>query len=325
MSWVPVWVNSLIAHFRWNLWRFNVRKLWTDLSSIEVDRPIFLLGTQGAGLTLLSRMLQRNPQVVNVWGDARHWAGSDELHVVLAPRLPDSLRLRGHPELRARRLGESWTYATDEMLPYFRKTGTDASEALRSRFLDVIRELLLLHAGRGRGFRFLDKSQSYTVKVAFLERLLRGTHPHYVLVTRNPYAMCRRATLKGGGRAEARHGKLELVRLAAQHWNNSYQYALEDGRDLGRMQVLRFEDLLKNPGARVRAICDFLDLRYYAGMLPAPEQSRPLGSSRDHKWYPLRSDVNHRYLETLDLAEIELIRERCGDLAERFGYTPEGP
>lgn len=316
-------LNGLMVRWRWNLWRFNLRKLWTDVDKIEVDRPIFLLGTQGAGLTLLSRMLQRNPRVVNVWGGSRHWAGPDEMQVVVAPRLPDSLQLRGHPVLEDRGLGESWLYATDKLLPHFRKTPGDATPEQRELLLDTIRELLLLHVGKGDGLRFLDKSQSYTLKVAFLEHLLRGTDPHYVLVTRNPYATCFRAALKS--LADHKAGHLERIQLAAEHWENSYRYALRDGSALTRLTLLRFEDLLADPEPRLRAVCQFLRLPFHRRMLPRADQGRPLGSSIDNKWYPLRREVNDTYLSELNTQEIELIRRRCGDLADRFGYTPGGP
>lgn len=312
-----------MARIRWNLWRFNVRKLWTDLDSVTVDRPIFLLGTQGAGLTLLSRMLQRNRQVVNVWGDAGHWAGPDELHVVMASRLPDSLRLRGHSALERRGLSESWTYATDELLPVFRKTREDTDGAAADLVLSIIRELILLHVGPDRNVRFLDKSQSYTLKVGFLERVLAGYEPHYLLVLRNPYAMCRRAALKP--LKDLDQAYLQRVRLASEHWANSYRCALEDGAHLDRFMILRFEDLLSEPERRLPDVCDFLDLGYESGMLPEPDDHRPLGSTPDSKWYPLRPDVNRKYLETLSADEIEVVDERCGDLAEHFGYTPEGP
>lgn len=323
MNWLREKISGLVARIRWNLWRFNARKLWTDLDSITVDRPIFLLGTQGAGLTLLSRMLQRNRQVVNVWGDAGHWAGPDELHVVMASRLPDSLRLRGHPALKRRGLSDSWIYATDDLLPVFRKTREDADDAAADLVLSIIRELILLHAGPDRHVRFLDKSQSYTLKVGFLEEVLAGYEPHYLLVLRSPYAMCRRAALKPLKGLDRAH--LQLVRLATEHWANSYRGALKDGTHLDRFKILRFEDLLAEPERRLRNVCDFLDLAYESEMLPGPDDHRPLGSTPDLKWYPLRPDVNQKYLQSLSAEEIEIIDERCGSLADRFDYTPGGP
>lgn len=323
MRWWFRAANSLAAHLRGNLWRFNLRTIWRDVDAIEVDRPIFLLGTQGGGLTLLSRMLQRNPSVVNVWGDSRHWAGSDELQAVMASRLPESLRLRHHPELEARGLDDSWTYATDEMLPHFRRTRENANEPDARSLLRAIRELLLLHTGGGPGYRFLDKSQSFTVKVGFIDALLADSRPRFVLVLRNPYAMCRRAACKVLDDAGTSHRK--RVRRAAEHWENSYRCALEDGSRIDRMMVLRFEDLLEDPADRLERLCGFLDLDYRAQMLPSPGQTRPLGSSRDGKWYPLRRRANEPYLDALSVSEVEIVEARCGTLAERFEYTPDGP
>ena len=44
------------------------RRLTTSLDEIEIDRPIFVLGVQGGGLTLLTRMTRRNEDVLTIGG-----------------------------------------------------------------------------------------------------------------------------------------------------------------------------------------------------------------------------------------------------------------
>lgn len=47
-----------------------------------IQRPIFLLGSQSGGLTLLARILRRHASLVYCTGNSRYWAGSDEMQNV---------------------------------------------------------------------------------------------------------------------------------------------------------------------------------------------------------------------------------------------------
>jgi len=57
-------------------------------------------------------------------------------------------------------------------------------------------------------------------------------------------------------------------------------------------------------------------------MVPQPYHKIPLGTDpRDEgKWYPLRPNMDKNYLEKLGRKEIEIISEKCKNLALRFGY-----
>ena len=119
------------------------------------------------------------------------------------------------------------------------------------------------------------------------------------------------------------------MRLAAQHWANSMRCALEDGQEMEHFLVVRFEDVLRDPETWLRNICAFAGLTFVPQMIPRPEDRIPIGSTGssrgDHKWYPLRPQVNRPYLEALESWMIDLIDATIGDLATRWGYTPEGP
>jgi len=71
-------LNLLWYLWKRNNWMLNPRSWFGRFEEAEIDRPIFLLGVQGGGLTLLSRMLRRHPQVVSVSGNHRYWSGADE-------------------------------------------------------------------------------------------------------------------------------------------------------------------------------------------------------------------------------------------------------
>ena len=52
----------------------SLRKISYKLKDINVNKPIFILGTQGGGLTLISRILHRHPDTVYCSGNSKFWA-----------------------------------------------------------------------------------------------------------------------------------------------------------------------------------------------------------------------------------------------------------
>ena len=86
------------------------------------------------------------------------------------------------------------------------------------------------------------------------------------------------------------------------------------------MLVVRLEDLLREPAAHLKRICEHVELSFSERLLPHPDDKMPLGSRFRDRWYPL--DVN-RVLHYIDKAtpdELALIHEICGDLADELGY-----
>jgi len=314
-------VNSLLYIVRRNLWRVNVRKYFSDVDSIRIDRPIFLLGVQGAGLTLISRMLRRHPLAVCCTGNNTYWNGADEMHNVMASCLPDELRLSHHSIMGKQPTRGSWLYATNEYLPCFRLKRQDASPSVEKQFKKVIAELLCFYANNPNIARFIDKSQSYTVKVDFLNDILAEEAPYFILVIRNPYAMCKRAVSNSYDWMDNSYE--DKMRLAAEHWANSYSCALEDGKQTNNMITARFEDFACDPEAEIRRICGFIDLDFTNDMLPTANDRLPAGGSKDTKWYPVRQNINEAYLKLLTDLDVEIIDESCGCLAQRFGYSPK--
>jgi len=77
-------------------------------------------------------------------------------------------------------------------------------------------------------FRFVDKSQVYTVLVSLIRELLKDYNPKFVLVVNNPYTAYYRAALSKAQDMEWLKGKLsfkERLEICAQHWVNSIRCA----------------------------------------------------------------------------------------------------
>lgn len=321
-------INTAWYHLRRSRWLLDPTRLFRSYAGVPIERPIFFVGNQGGGLTLVARMLRRHPDLVSIVGNHTHWSGPDEMQRVMELRLPRSLKLARlpyrveaeHPTLTAPR---SWSYATDALLPAYRKTETDYDEAEADTFRLLIREALHRYGGGRPGRRFVDKSQVYTVKLPLVQALLRDADPHFVLVTRNPYAACYRAATGKAidmARYAATMSLEERVALCAQHWDNAMRCALDDGARLPRFTHVRFEDVLREPERRVRELCAFLGLGYRDGLLPQPSDTIPFGTRFRERWYPLDPAVNDAYLREADASLLEIIEQRCGEIAARLGY-----
>jgi len=324
-------VGRLRYHAQLARYEFNARRLLGGIARMPIDRPVFVLGVQGGGLTVLARCLYRHPQVVYASGNSDWWAGPDEIHNCNHIRdLPEPLVHRSyhfhnvgavvenHPRFGYQR---SWLYAVDELLPAFRKRAADADEATARGLQRVLRKLIGAYAHDPATARIVDMSQLYSIQVAYVARMLEEFSPMFVIAARNPYAVCARAVAK---EYVAAHGCVftdpeTKIACAVEHWTNSFRCALEDTRDLPRL-IVRYEDFMADPEDIVRRIGTFADLPFDSRQIPAPGQRFPLGSLVDNKWFPLRSGENERYLERLDPALVRALNARAGDLIDRLGY-----
>ncbi|MEM7350584.1 MAG: sulfotransferase [Acidobacteriota bacterium] len=299
-----------------------------SIDAVVIDRPIFLLGNQGDGLTLLSRIIRRHPAVVSVTGGPAYWSGACDLQNVMRPRLPASLAL----PLRAPAgtmlpshlpMPHSWAYGCSETINHYRKTALDSDLVTQRVLRRVIGESLWRH-GRPRGSgRFLDGSQTFTVKVSFIDALLRDTQPHFVLVTRDPYATCLRAAAGAAGDMRRYARQLDFDRrlaLCAEHWAGCMSAALADAEAAERFFIVPIEQFTAQPEASLAGLLRFLGLHSVGDLLPAAHQTVPFGSRRADRWFPLRRDLNAPFLSSLQPHQAEIIHQCCGELASRLGY-----
>ena len=312
--------NSGYFHYRTNKWRFDRR--FHDGAPVAIDRPVFLIGTQNGGLTLLARILHRHTHAISVTGDHRYWAGEDEAQDALADILPEDfgwrrIDLPGYPDR-----DHSWVYGNDDFLPFYRRKADELDPAQGARYRRVLQGILRQH---GSDKRFIDKSQSLTLRVGAVHRALSEHRPFFVLISRDPYAVVWGQATRNGVLSKLDVPIEQKVVLAAQHWRNSMQAALDDAADQAEVQLRhwQFESILREPDRIVREICDFAELPWESKILPSANDNIPWGSRSDafnkRKWYPLRPGVNDRYRAELPDWAAETIHELCGDIGERFG------
>ena len=308
-------------------WRYSVRRRLRSVDAIPLDRPIFFLGVQGAGETIVGRCLRRNRAVVSMSGNSDHWTGIDELGVVRnrMASLPSSLWGCKHRSDIAHPLfgfDHNSVYACDALLPLYRRRAEDADEDEARRFRRLLREHVAVYAHDPWHARFLDKTHTFTLKAPLLAAYLDGCDPHFGLVVRNPYSWCHRAVRRKPPSLRVPLSPDEQLRLVAEHWSNSYRIALEDAAEAGNVTVVRFEDFVADSEATIRRLCASLDLEFDAAMVPRADQTLPFATlPGDRKWYPLYPDA---WLADVSDREAAIIERLCGPLAERFGYRRDG-
>jgi hypothetical protein len=323
------WLNTAVYFWRRNNWIVDPRFYAARRSSARVNRPIFLVGNQGDGLTLVCRMLRRHPNVVSISGNSSYWSGADEMHRAMVGYLPPGLTSGGRvfggaPRHQILTPPRSWAYACDELLSGYRMTAEDANERDRNKLLTVLRYAISRHGG-GEPVRFIDKSQTFTVRLGYLSSLLEDNDPFFVLVTRNPYASIYRAATGKAADMERYKGRLSLserFELCIQHWSNSMDAVLEDGRRLPRFKVVAFERFLSEPEQSLRDLTQFLELDFNLDMVPSEGQAPPLGTRFSERWFPLRGNVNEPYLQSIPNSLLEELRVRIGPRAAQLGYEP---
>ncbi len=318
-------LHHLIYVLRTMSWMVDPRRCGSQ-SNRPIDRPIFLLGTQGGGLTLLSRMLRRHSAVICGGGGSRYWTSADEIQNIYGAILPAELtglryKAPPHPEFPVPR---SWTYAVGELLPQYRKRAADATPELEQALRQIIQFSAARHAVRGQSYRFLDKSQTTSVRVGLFNQLLKESNPRFVLVPRDPYVSVFRAA--SGKAADMRRLSENMpwerrVDVCAEHYANSMLATFEDcDRDGIELHVIQFERLLEQPRESLQSVCEFVGLEYCDSLLPGPADQLPLGSRFLDRWYPLRPGVNDRYDSIIDDVSIEAVNRQCGTLTTRLGY-----
>jgi hypothetical protein len=266
--------------------------------------------------------------VICVTGNSSYWTGADEFANVYGAILPDELaglrfKCPPHPVLKGPR---SWSYACNDLLEAYRKRACDRTEELK----DALTRVIQFSAGRfardKEDYRFVDKSQTATVRVGLYQSVLARHNPKFVLVGREPYVSVLRAAMGKAGdmRKYKEKGVLnraQRIRICSEHLGNSIRSVFQDAEELGiNIHITRFEDLLLRPEQTVRAACDFLNLEFNPDMLPREEHRLPLGSRFLNRWYPLRTSVNEQYEKMLGDEVIECVNQHCEDVIPRLGY-----
>jgi len=318
-------LNAIYYLWKRNNWMLDPRSYTGYFSKIPINSPIFLLGNQGDGLTLVSRIFRRHPQIISVTGNSKYWAGADEMMSVYEPILTPELsgtdlKAPYHKTLPAPR---GWSYACKDLFNFYRKTEIDANERHKKKLKAAIGMAIAHYSRKSYNPRFIDKSQVFSVKMTFINKLLEDCNPYFIYITRNPFVTIYRAAIgkaKDIMRASKYLSYEERINICIEHWLNVAKSIEEDKNKVKNFLKIKFEDVLTEPKRIIKKICNFIDLKFYKNMLPKPNDKYPLGVRFKERWYPLRTDINRIYLKRIPKYLKNLIFDKCGTYIEKYGY-----
>lgn len=119
--------------------------------------------------------------------------------------------------------------------------------------------------------------------------------------------------------------------LTAELWREQQRQGLALQQRLGdRVCRLRYEDLLAEPEATVRALCAHLEEDFEPGMLrfnetDAARRIAGLSESWRNAGSPILQGNTGTWRQRLSEEQVREVEAVAGDLMEGFGYTPEHP
>jgi len=272
----------------------------------------------------------RNPPIVFLWSSAR--SGSTLLRVMLAghPRLfcPPELHLLMFSTLRQRaRQLESSHFGNGLPRALMELLDCDASraQALVAEWLtrdlstaETFAELQRLARPR----LLVDKSPSYAEDLATLWRADEWFASSYsVVLVRHPYAVMESYVRNRIG-AMAASSSLEPWAQAEQHWLTHYRniFAFLDASPRP-MHLVRFEDLVDDPQATMRALCASLGIAFDPATLTPYHGARMIdgvGDPNFHEHEAIEASLGSAWRSVRPPRPLRS-ETRC--LAERLGYA----
>lgn len=323
-------LNSRLARLIYSLrmfgWLVDPRFWWGQNFKQEIDRPIFILGMQGGGITLLTRILRRHGSVIAARGGKEWWSGPDEIQNVFGPALPPELtglrwKVPPHPKFGKLR---SWSYASNELLKTYRRTCEDVTHNTQTKLRNVIGYALKSHGRKIQTPRFVDKSQVNMVRAGLIHAALKDANPQFVMVLRNPYVSVFRAA-NGAARDMKDLAETttldERLKICAEHYANSVRAVFEDAAQCGfALKVMRIEDLFADPAKFTAEFCHHVSLVMHDDMIPAPHHRLVFGSRFADRWYPVNQKIDEKYWNKIDKITIAIVNTTCESLFERLGY-----
>jgi hypothetical protein len=278
--------------------------------------PIFIVGFQRSGTTMLRLMLNAHPDIAiphdsaELWRDyARKGAQFDDL------RSPGDAVAMIDALLREPRIAAWQTDLPRERL---------IAEPLPRTFPDIMRRFHEVFAQLHGKHHWGDKN---TGTLGELDRL------------NAMFPTCRIIHLVRDGRdcalshtsKEYIHGYANTLQVAIE-WRRQVQLCHKMGamRPPGRFLEIRYEDLLAEPERQLRRICDFIGVPYAGAMLQyhravdenVPAEKRGLWPLLDKPPLPANA---YKWKTSMSRADRAVFERNAGDLLAELGYETLPP
>jgi hypothetical protein len=249
-----------------------------------IENPVFLVGSERSGSTMLRLMLQHHPLI----------AFGSEFEFIVTPLSdakdadwPDLDEVRNALELN--RIFLKYKLEIDPSLAY--------PELVRSFLAQIL-------ARKPGDPRVLGATIHYDY-----HRLPKlWPDARYIHLLRDPRDVAR--SVIGMGWAGNVWNASKVWIKAEQQWDD-----LRSQIDPQRFTEVRFEDLAAHPTEELTRLCSFLGIPYDAAMLSYPEHSTY--DAPDPK-------LTYQWKRKLSVRDVQLVESRVGDVMESRGYPLSG-
>jgi hypothetical protein len=267
-----------------------------------------VVGVSRSGTTLLKEMLNRHSELAipsesyfipQLWDRHGERSSADEVVEDLG-RIPRVREWGVRPEDVRARLPE------------------------RAAFNDVVDAVYRAYAeARGKA-RYGDKTPAYMQHLPLLDRVFPDAQYVHIVRDGRDAALSFAAMMR---KPRFNLGRPRRLAEFASAWRLEVEGAQRFGARLGpgRYLELRYEDLVAEPEARLREVCEFLGLEFEPAMLEYHRDVDP-GRLQDHSRLaePPRKDVR-RWRDEMPPRDVELFEAVAGGLLSRLAYERAFP
>lgn len=284
-----------------------------------MNPQLFIVGCQRSGTTLLSRMVDANPNIA-ITHETRWIADWFEDRVGLTPEgrvTPELIPLLlGYPRFARLEIGR-------EDLEGLLASGEPVTYA------DFVTGIFDLYARRQGKRSAGDKTPSYVRSIPTLHAL--WPKAKFVHIIRDGRDVCLSAAdWKSGGELRRRFIPLhdDPVTTTAVWW----EWLVREGREAGEAldpnlyHEVRYEALVSDPAAECEKLCEFVGIPYDDAMLrfhEGKERPKP-GRSAKNAWLRITSGLRD-WRSEMPEADVQRFEAAAGDLLQDLGYTRGAP
>ena len=260
---------------------------------LTLTRPIFILGLNKSGTSLLNLCLAQHASVSGIrdFSRPKKWKGGTAHLRLQSFRLGEGQKIPNLLEKLTPKPGGSGRWAHPDVRHLYRLTEAHVEPDDRDHVVRAYREGMC-----DSSKRLCEKSPPNLIRSRYLQALFPDAV--FITIVRDPYA-----NISANGKVRTKWG---TVRDQAVHWAAAHRLFLEDRPQLSRSLLLRYEDLVADVKATLGRVCAFSDL-------DAAELAEP----------PLQIDPTHNQflIDQLEPDDVAVIDEKCGEVMGEFGYN----
>ncbi|WJW76275.1 sulfotransferase [Thiohalobacter sp. IOR34] len=260
------------------------------------SRPVFILGLNKSGTSLLYLILSRHPSLSAIRSFKPPKGNLHKRKAMLFMEnygIGEGQQIPGIPEKMGLKSGPG-RWALPRFQLEYRLTEEDVEEG------DAI---MLANAYSGAmvdsSRRLLEKSPPNILRCRYLQALFPDAT--FLAIVRNPHA-----NVAANAKKRSNWGG---VREQAEHWNQAYSFLLEDMSSLNSFMLIKYEDLVCNTEKVLGDVFTQCDLECDLGIIDRSE---------------IKSDVNDKLLALLNDEDKRLINIICGSTMREYGYSTLG-